>query len=285
MSLKRNNNMGKYDLAVAYRIYPKVSKVPPVHSQDKYKLSELCLKSFKESLGSLKTKMYVLLDNCPAEYEGLFEKYFDERDLVLLNYNGIGNQQTFGKQLDILLEQKESEFIYFAEDDYFYLPNEFSEMLELLRSREDVHFVSPYDHLDYYQMYIHKYKSEIIYSETKHWRTVSSTCMTFLTSKEILKQTLKVFETYTRKNDDYSLWLTLTKIRLYSIPMNLKLLLSQWEFFKKIIKAWLHSPLYNIFGKKMKLWVPIPSIAAHMDNRFLPPTKQWYEIFAKAEKG
>ena len=44
-----------YDLAVAYRIYPGVSKVPPVFSQDKLKLAEFCLKSFKDSLGDLTT--------------------------------------------------------------------------------------------------------------------------------------------------------------------------------------------------------------------------------------
>ena len=43
--------MKKYDLTVAYRIYPEISRSPAVFSSDKYKLSEFCLKSFKESLG------------------------------------------------------------------------------------------------------------------------------------------------------------------------------------------------------------------------------------------
>ncbi len=38
-----------YDLTVAYRIYPKISRSPAVFSDNKYKLSQLCLKSFKES--------------------------------------------------------------------------------------------------------------------------------------------------------------------------------------------------------------------------------------------
>ena len=54
-----------YDLVVAYRIFPKVSKSPPIFQNNKYKLAHLCLKSFKESLGSLKVKIYALLDNCP----------------------------------------------------------------------------------------------------------------------------------------------------------------------------------------------------------------------------
>ena len=41
---------------------------------DKSKLSELCLKSFKDSLGSLKVRMFVLLDDCPPSYEDLFKQ-------------------------------------------------------------------------------------------------------------------------------------------------------------------------------------------------------------------
>jgi len=44
-------NEFKHDLAVAYRIYPKVSShPPPVFADDKLKLAQLCLNSFKASL-------------------------------------------------------------------------------------------------------------------------------------------------------------------------------------------------------------------------------------------
>ena len=48
-----------HDLAVAYRIYPIVSR-PALglpFSEDKYRLSEVCLRSFKESLGPLRVKI------------------------------------------------------------------------------------------------------------------------------------------------------------------------------------------------------------------------------------
>ena len=57
----------QYDLAIAYRVYPVVSK--PAQSlplgEDKYLLSEVCFRSFKESLGTLRAKIWVLLDSCP----------------------------------------------------------------------------------------------------------------------------------------------------------------------------------------------------------------------------
>ena len=42
-----------YDLAVAYRVYPKISKSPPIFHGNKYLLARLCLKTFKKSYFSV----------------------------------------------------------------------------------------------------------------------------------------------------------------------------------------------------------------------------------------
>ena len=49
-----------YDLVVAYRLYPKVSKSAQSlpFGDDKALLAETCLKSFKDSLGSLRVKFW-----------------------------------------------------------------------------------------------------------------------------------------------------------------------------------------------------------------------------------
>jgi hypothetical protein len=124
-----------YDLAIAYRIYPHVAKAATglPFSEDKLSISEICLRSFKESLGNLRVKLWALLDGCPEEYTKLFHKYFDAGDLILVPLPGVGNRVTFGKQIEILLRQEDSDLIYFAEDDYFYLPEQFPLMLRFLR--------------------------------------------------------------------------------------------------------------------------------------------------------
>lgn len=53
-----------YDLAVGYRIYPRVSANPIMGFKDKLALVQLNLETFKEAIGNLKIKMWVLLDNC-----------------------------------------------------------------------------------------------------------------------------------------------------------------------------------------------------------------------------
>ena len=141
--------MSKYDVVVAYRIYPKVSKIPLVFRDSKYDLAKLCLKSFKKSIGTLKVKVIALLDNCPPEYESLFTKYFKVEDLELIKLDGIGNSETFKLQMQILLEQDYSQFIYFAEDDYFYLPGQFEKMVNFIKENPlDVDFISGSAHLN-----------------------------------------------------------------------------------------------------------------------------------------
>ncbi len=70
-----------YDVAIAYRIYPKVAKPAAglPFSDDKYRMAEVCLQSFRRSLGDLRVKIWVLLDGCPPSYADLFRSYFPAR--------------------------------------------------------------------------------------------------------------------------------------------------------------------------------------------------------------
>jgi hypothetical protein len=268
-------------LAIAYRIYPSISKIPPIYPDNKYKLSELCLKSFSNALKGIDYHLWVILDNCPPEYNELFYKYFDETRVDLISTPGIGNAATFGKQLEILTEQDFSEFIYFAEDDYFYLQNAFIEMLEFMNSRSDVHYISPFDHLDYYTLDFHKYKKALTFFNERHWQTAATTCMTFMTKKSILKQDYSVFCSYTKKNYDTSLWMSLTKYNIFNPIFYTKTVLNERQFLKIIIKCWYHNCIKILFGKKRFLWTPIPSLSTHMDSLCMAPIINWEEEFEK----
>ena len=134
----------------------------------------------------------------------------------LISLDGIGNLATFAKQIEILLEQRESDLVYFAEDDYFYLPNQFHLMLDFLSANSDVHFVSPFDHLDCYTLELHNEPKWLRVHGSRHWRTAASTCLTFLTRKETLAKYETVFRSYAHGNNDCALWLSLTKHRVFN---------------------------------------------------------------------
>ena len=76
------------DLAIAYRIYPGVSKTPAFFSNDKFKLSEMCLRSFKSAVGGLRVKMWALLDGCPLGYETLFRNTFSADEIEIVTTHG-----------------------------------------------------------------------------------------------------------------------------------------------------------------------------------------------------
>lgn len=272
----------KYDIAIAYRIYPKVSKVPPVFADNKLKLSELCLFSLNQSLEGVKAKLYVLLDNCPSEYKDLFMKYFDEKDLELIELSGVGNAETFKLQMEILSNQNDSDLIYFAEDDYFYLENQFNKMIDFFNNHKDkVHFVTPYYHSDFESMDLQKsFKNEKILFQSRDWISVASTTMTFLTSKDNLKETYDVFLTYVKNNYDNSMWLSLTKHKVKNPFLLLKYLFSDFYMFKIFAKAYIFCKKQIFFGKKRQLWVPIQTIATHLDNKHLAPNVDWNKKFS-----
>jgi len=276
----------KYDLAVAYRIYPEVaqSALGLPASEDKLRLSEMCLRSFKDSLAGIRVKLWVLLDGCPKEYEDLFRRYFDAEDLILIPLSGCGNQGTFAKQLDILLQQRESEIVYFAEDDYFYVPGQFHCMIEFLLGSDEVHFVSPYDHLDYYTMALHHAPRKVTERAGRQWKTAASTCMTFLTRRETLRKTQSIFRNYKRRSLDCSLWLSLSRERVFNPFFFAKNLFREPLFCKVILKSWRHFWRQLLFGGRWNLWVPVPAVATHLDANALAPNVDWRTLMEQQRK-
>lgn len=270
----------KYDVAVAYRIYPKVAK-PALglpFSDDKFRLAEICLRSFRRCLGDLRVKIWVLLDGCPREYEDLFRRYFRPEDLVLVPLPGIGNQKTFLRQLQILTEQEDAELVYFAEDDYAYQPGAFHLMTDFMQNCKGVDFVTPHDHPDYYDLELHSGKNSIRVFANRHWRTAASTCLTFLTTRRTLRKSRHIFRTYALRNFDSSLWLSLTKKSLFRALDFCRWLIQKPFLAKVVAKSWIFGGPQIVFGKKYSLWVPLPGIATHLDARRLGPAVDWISL-------
>lgn len=271
----------EYDIAIAYRIYPLVSKETAIYSDNKFLLSEFCLYSFAKSLKKIKAKIFVILDKCPPEYDNLFKKYLDGFDYELIHKDGIGNAGTFNMQMDILLNQNYSEIIYFAEDDYFYLENAFSLMHSYIKSGK-VDFITPYDHPDYYELKFHNYKNEIDNDEHK-WRRVIATTMTFMTTKQNLLKTKKVFDSYLKNNSDASLWASISGNQFKSFKYIIKNILKDKSNLKYFLKSYYYNPIATFFKEKYRLMSPIPSLAVHMEKKYLSPNIDWYQIFEKTK--
>lgn len=277
-------NQRKYDLAVAYRIYPQVSKTPAMYAQDKLQLARFCLRSFQASLGALRVKIFALLDACPPEFEKLFTDCFDSSDLELVRLGATGNRGTFLRQIEILLNQDYADAVYFAEDDYFYLPGQFEVMLQFLRDNPDADFISPYNHPDYYALPLHSEPQTSREYGGRSWRTAGSTCLTFLTTKPRLQETRTTFCSYASGNPDVCLWLSLTKQAVLRPGVIWRCLMQRPSLAGFVALSWLHGWRQIFAGQKRTLWVPTSSIATHMDRGFLAPGIDWTAHFGNATK-
>ncbi len=260
---------GQFDLVIAYRIYPGLGKNAFMRDEwsDKYHFSEVCLKSMLRSLDGIKFKVYAILDGCDDRYEGLFRGLCKNLEIVRFN-TPVGNKATFAAQIEVLLRQDESATVYFAEDDYFYLEGAFPAMLDLV-ARDDVDFVTPYDHPDYYRRpELNNHKSEIIFQAGRHWRTAASTCLTFMTTKRVLEEAERPLRSYSRISD-FALWLAITKLKKFDAP---------WKTLRRMYK---HNILQMLAGRAFKLWAPMPGIANHMAANHAVPGIDWDNLIRK----
>jgi hypothetical protein len=259
------------ELAVAYRIYPG-AKSPAFFPNDKLLLSAVCLRSFKRALGNLSVKIWAILDGCPPEYEALFREVLGEYELEILRQDTQGNRKTFSQQIDLLTSQTDAEYIYFAEDDYFYFPEALQKMVAFMRGNRDVDFVSPYDHPDSYFTSSRHERHLVRPFGDGYWRTASSTCLTFLASRQTLLRTESIFRTYSSGNMDCPIWLTLTQKAGLANPK------IHWCNILRI-KLWIMSWMWGwrriLFSKSYRLWVPIPTLATHMEAGCLSPLVDW----------
>lgn len=274
----------QYDLSVVYRIYPGISKTPVIHSNNKYELSKVAINSFKKALGNMKVKIWIILDNCTEEYDDLFKEYLSEFNLELIKLNGVGGYATFNKQLEILLNQEFSDLVYFAEDDYLFLPNALKEAVSFINSEKEVDFLTVYDSLDYYKMKFHSYESNYKSFNERNWKTVSCTTLSFMTTKETLKNTKWVFDSYSKNdNFDSSLWMSLTKINLFDLSAIYRFILKRDRDLIRIIKAWAYCWKQIIFGTKYNLWAPEPSLGIHLEDGGITPEFDYIKLTKSIE--
>lgn len=273
----------KHKLAIAFRVYPLISKIPAIYPNDKFKLTQIGLRSLVNSLRNIHAKIWVIFDGCPIEYVKLFDSELKDLEKEYIFFEKAGNPKTFEKQVDILLNQDFSEYIYFAEDDYFYLENNFREALDFYKMFNP-DFLTTYNHPDNNTLKIAKIKrnnSEIIQFNNYTWQIQASTTMTFMTTKSKLLETKEVFLTYARKNFDNAMWFSLTNYNLTNIFVFLYYLFTNKSIAYIFGKAYYFVPYQLFFGKKYKLWVITDSLCTHLEASTLGKEVNWDIEFQK----
>jgi len=283
-----------YDLAVAYRIYPKISTNGPaaqVFGDDKLKLAEFCLQSFKNSLEGLRVKVWALLNDCPPAYESIFTKLWAPEDLVLLRYPGVGAGVTLREQARILMEQTDAEIVHFAEDDYFYLPGQVQLAVSFLKHNPDADFIAPYESHDIYTSELHNLNFEKRVFAGKVWSSCISATHTFLAKRASLIECQdlfhRLFRAYKEKGiPDLAMWMALTKKRIFNPFKFFQWSVTRrWFWAGSIFLSWYFCWRQILFGRRYKLWSPHPGLANHMVAGLESPGIDWHKEFQKQLTG
>lgn len=265
-----------FDLAVSYRIYPRISRDSIFDFQDKLALVQLNLESFKAAIGGLKIKMWVLLDNCPPAYAELLKSIFPDTAMELIALGGEGNGATYARQIEILSAQQAADLVYLAEDDYLYLPHALEKAVAFFRDHPEADALTLADHED---RYVDRIRSCQHLEDGRRWRTVVATALTFMIRREVLVTAAPVLKSFCNGNSDLGLWMALTKLRVFNPWCCIRGLGDGLFIPGSQALAWWHAWRHILFGKRLTLWSPIPALATHMEKNSLAPGVDWEQLF------
>ena len=269
----------KYDIVIAHRVCPFLSKAA-IGFRDKRSMVVATAASMAAALQGLTVRLVVILDGC-QEYEPIFVDAFGASksvDLEIIYTDEIGNQATWGKQLEILYSVSDSDFVYFSEDDYIYRTDAFRAMLDFIKTAA-VDFVTPLDHPDRYNGRLEKpHASYVLVSEFCHWREVYSTCLTFLARANVVARCRSVMESFCHSPEEATMWLGLTKYGVFDFRALLKAGVRYFVLRRKCgfgelmaLCTWKRQGIKLITKRRRRLFSPMPSLAVHLANCSLPP--------------
>jgi hypothetical protein len=186
----------------------------------------------------------------------------DDRLQVMSNWGkivafpGLGNSPSYRQVLGMATALPSTDLVYFAEDDYLYKPEAFSQMLNAFAGLPKVEYITLFDHLDRYTRTDDAGggRSKVMLAGDRHWRTVESTCMTFGARVGALKRDAWIHRLFTipRTPRDRHIWRCAQGLTYFF-----------WKF------------------PKSRLISPIPSLATHLDPAALAPHTDWAAIAAE----
>ncbi len=226
------------------------------HKQKKIKLKISpfeCLKNLKRVFNN--TLITVVGDGLSTAQISKYKKIVGEKNFIEINLKnnskslkycidlvlGFQNSKNFKKILS------ENELIYFVENDYLHTIDSKKNLIDAFNF--NVHYVSLYDHPDYYdnlknlidfRQALDNPSKKVLLGKHRHWVTTASTTCTFAVKK--------------------------------------KTLMADYEYFKKMCKRDIprdHKIFTQLTNKGRLLIIPIPSLATHIETNYLAPLVNW----------
>lgn len=108
-------------------------------------------------------------------------------------------------------DMDDNDLFYFLENDYLHVNGWDKKVINLFETFQGLNYISLYDHNDKYFLPMYNdLVSKIFVTNTHHWRTVPSTCGSYIINKSIF---LEDYKTHTSLMGDHNKWLALTETK------------------------------------------------------------------------
>jgi hypothetical protein len=137
------------------------------------------------------------------------------------------------------LELDEKDLVYFLENDYIHVNDWYEKIIDIFETYDIDGYISLYDHLDKYTPDYSDLVSQIYVTKSSHWRTVPSTCGSFVVNKKTLNDDYDVHTSFYSDHDKF-IWLGQNRNRI--------------------------------------ILTPIPSLSTHCVDKFIAPIIDWETI-------
>jgi len=187
-------------LSVIYRLTDITStNASPIYWDNKFRLNEICLRSFVEAFKDVNPHVYMIIDRSPDFYSSFVKQIVPFS--MDIEFTNSGVRENAVHQYDYL---KDDDVYYFLECDYLHLPGSGQKMMNAVKYCD---FLSPYDHPDKYKEGMIPPNIEYQTILNQKWRTTDSTTSTFMARGEMVKKELDLFRSYGW--DDHKRWLDL----------------------------------------------------------------------------
>ena len=229
-------------------IYYRLSNASYKKNRLLHATKEHCLDNFLSIFG--KYNINLIADNVtePSLLEFIKSK---QSANFKIEYTKLNNAHAFRHSMRrACKELKDSELVYFVEDDYLHLPN--SDML-LLEGLEISNYCCGYDHID---KYINKENggnpsiegggeiTRVVLTKSSHWKLTNSTTCTWATKIKTLKEDMEIWEQATVNSYPQDYWA-----------------------FTQLLET-----------KSRSLITPIPGFSTHTELPWLSPLIDWSNV-------
>jgi len=205
---------------------------------------EKCFINLLSTIKDCDVTLHVVMDGkIEQNWINKYKNYFISHEIIG------GNMEIVTKEFYKIVKQVsllEDDLIYILENDYLHVDGWVEKVINLYKTFKGLSYISLYDHNDKYFLPMYEeLVSKLYTTHDRHWRTVPSTCGSYITTKSIFEEDYRDHIGETIPIGDHHKWIFLTETK-------------------------------NRF-----LLTPVPGLSTHCMEGLMSPTIDWEKIIEK----